>query len=452
MKRVVVVGGGIAGLTTALHLKDHGLEVTLLEAQDRVGGNIRTDREDGWIIERAANGYLDNVPDTEHLVNRLGLERQVQKADERAAKRFLYRNGQLHLLPTGPLSFIRSSVLSPTGRLRVLLEPLFGSRNSSGADRTVYEFARRHIGHEAATILVDAMVSGVFAGNIHELSLKSTFPKMADMETRYGSLVKAMIARRKQNSGGPAGPGGTLTSFTSGLDVLITTLAEVLDSSIRLATPVDAIERASPWNVLLTSGDIVEADAVLLATPARTASRLLARMHTEVSTTLSAIGSASLAVVALGYDADEIGGAPDGFGFVVPRKQGLRMLGCLWDSSLFPGRAPNGKALLRVMIGGAHDSDIVDLEDAAILDVVQRELRITMAITAPPTLSRIYRHKAGIAQYTVGHQERIDDIERRLVADLPGIWVAGSSYYGVSMNACIERASKQAQEIIRALS
>ncbi len=347
---------------------------------------------------------------------------------------------------------MRSSVLSPTGRLRVLLEPLLGNGNPTGADRTVYEFARSHIGHEAATILVDAMVSGVFAGNIHELSLKSTFPKMADMEAKYGSLVKAMIARRKQKSGGPAGPGGTLTSFGNGLDTLIAALAKALGDSIRVATSVDAIERATPWSVVLASGDTVEADAVLLATPASGASRLLARIDAEVSTTLSAIGSASLAVVALGYDADKIGGAPDGFGFLVPRKQGLRMLGCLWDSSLFPGRAPDGKVLLRVMIGGAHDADIVDLADEAMLDVVTRELRTTMAITATPILSRIYRHKAGIAQYTVGHQERIDNIERRLAADLPGIWVAGSSYYGVSMNACIERANKQAQEIIHALA
>ncbi|MFQ5704459.1 MAG: protoporphyrinogen oxidase [Gemmatimonadales bacterium] len=452
MTRVVVVGGGIAGLTTALHLKDAGLNVLLLEARGTLGGNISTDRTDGWIIERATNGYVDNASATEHLVDRLGLRGRVRKANERAAKRFLYRSGRLHPLPTNPLRFVGSRVLSPIGRLRVVLEPFFARRARENKDRTVYEFARSHIGHEAATVLVDAMVSGIFAGDIHQLSLASTFPKMALMEAKYRSLVRAMLDRRRDTAGGPAGPAGTLTSFDDGLDVLIAALGEALGDSVRVATPVAAIQRGNPWEVATESGDTIGADAVVLATPAWAASRLLAKTDPSISEILAAIRSAGLAVVALGYDTAAVGGEPDGFGFLVPRNQGLRTLGCLWDSSLFPGRAPTAKVLLRVMIGGAHDADAVGLDDAALLDIARRELGSTMRITAAPVMSRIYRHTRGIAQYTVGHRSRIEAIERRLHSAMKGIWLAGSSYYGVSMNACIAKAGVQAAEISRALS
>jgi len=485
VKRIVVIGGGVAGLTTALHIRDGageiagGVEVLLLEGGDRVGGNIRTDRDDGWIIECGPNGYLDNVPTTPALVKRLKLERRVQPADERAAKRFLYRHGRLNLLATNPIAFLASPVLSLRGRLRILFEPLSGF-SKPGRDETVYEFGKRHIGHEAATVLIDAMVSGVYAGNIHELSLASTFPKMAEMEAKHGSLVKAMMARGRERRaakkraavmrgrgedveeltqpGGPAGPGGTLTSFDDGLDVLVSALARELGDSVRLRCTVKRIKRdsstggpsAKPWNVVVEGGASLQCDAVMLAVPAAPAVPLVQPLDATLADTLCAIRSAGLAVVALGYEAEAIGGAPDGFGFLVPRGTGPRILGCLWDSSLFPGRAPNGKVLLRVMIGGAHDPQAVTLDDDTLLGIVRRDLRTTMGIDAEPVLARIYRHPNGIAQYTVGHQQRLDTIHQRLER-LPGLWVTGSSYYGVSMNACITRAGEQAEEILRYL-
>ena len=202
-KHVVIVGGGIAGLATAVQLKDRAaaiseeLEVTVLEADAHLGGNIHTDRCDGFTIECGPNGYLDNVPAMTRLVERVGLTSKIQKADDSAAKRFLYRNGRLHALPTGPLSFLKSRVLSPRGRMRFLLEP-FARAKPAGTDETIHEFASRRIGTEAAEILIDAMISGVFAGNTRELSLASALPKMAAMEAQHGSLFKAMMARKKQ--------------------------------------------------------------------------------------------------------------------------------------------------------------------------------------------------------------------------------------------------------------
>ena len=483
MKRVVVVGGGIAGLATALHLRDRsrgvpdGLEVVLLESGDRIGGNIRTDREDGWIVEWGPNGYLDNAPATPALVNRLGLSDRVRRA--RTGKRYLFRHGRLHRLPSGPASLLASPILSVPGRLRVFWEPFVMSRRN-GWDETVAEFASRRIGQEAADVLVDAMVCGVFAGNSKELSLRSSFPKMAAMEAEHGSLVRAMIASerkrraairrakvegteiehlRQPRAAGAAGPGGTLTTFDQGLQVLPDALASELGPTIHLNTGVAMIEPVAAdglgtthrrWTVVLADGAHLEADSVVLTAPAARVAPWVGHWSDTLATTLHEIPSAPLAVIALGYSARDIGGAPDGSGFLVPRCDRPRILGCLWDSSLFPGRAPEGKVLLRVMIGGAHDPDAVTLDDDELTDLVLRDLATTMGVSAEPVLRRVYRHHTGIAQYTRGHQTRLDRIDACL-RQFPGLSVAGSSYRGGSMNACITEAREHGDRIIREL-
>ena len=479
MKRVVVIGSGISGLTTALHLKDRsdkvdgGLEVVVLEGRERPGGNIRTDRVDGLTMEWGPNGYLDNVPTTPALVRRLGLEADLQPADENAARRFLYRGGRLHELPTGALSFLTCPVLSVRGRLRVMLEP-FARPRPEGEDETIYDFGRRRIGDEAARVLIDAMVSGVFAGNIHQLSLASTFPKMAAMEAEHGGLVKAMVAKMRQRRaakqraaqmrangqqveeltrpGGPAGPGGTLTSFRRGLDTLVDGLVAELDGAVRFERQTTTLRRAGhdtgpAWQVGTEYGEPIAADAVVLTSPSPQAAPLLSQLDPALGQAVGRIPTASLAVVALAYE----GESPQGFGFLVPRGEGPRILGCLWDSSIFPGRAPAGKVLLRAMIGGAHDPEAVTLDDETLVDIVRRDLGTTMGLSTEPVLTRIFRHPLGIGQYNVGHQALLDIVHGRL-EELPGLWLAGSSYYGVSMNACIEKAGAQATEIVEYLA
>lgn len=483
MRRVIVIGGGIAGLAMALQIRDRGsalpggLEVRVLEAGSRLGGNIRTERDDGFTVEWGPNGYLDNVPAMGRLVERVGLSSELQKADGSAAKRFLFRHGRLHRLPSGPIGFLASPILSLPGRLRVFFEP-FAEAAPEGVDETIHDFARRRIGRQAAEVLIDAMVSGVFAGDTRVLSLASAFPKMAAMEAAHGSLVRAMIAgmgeRRKAKRraaelaargeraeeltrpGGPAGPGGTLTSFRSGLETLIRGLARELGDAVSVDAGPRAIERPSEigapaWTVIGAEGEPLSADAVVVAVPSTAAGPLLRPVDAALGEAAGGVPTAGLAVVALGFDAQSIGGAPDGFGFLIPRREGLRSLGCLWDSSIFPGRAPEGSVLLRVMIGGAHDPEAVTLSDGELLSTVRRDLAATMGLTAEPTLVRIFRHPAGIAQYEQGHQARLDRIAERL-AGLPGLWLAGSSFHGIAMNACVETAERQAGEVVAFLA
>jgi oxygen-dependent protoporphyrinogen oxidase len=462
-KTVIVIGAGVSGLAVTFHLRERlaergDVQVACLEATGRPGGNIRTDQEDGFTCEWGPNGFLDNEPATLELVRKLGIEDRLLPSNQSAATRFIYRDGRLRKLPTGPLSFLTSNVLSLPGRLRVLCEPLARARKGAG-DESVFDFASRRIGREAAATLVDAMVSGIFAGDAGNLSLRSAFPKMWKMENEHGSLFRAMLARRRQAgasgerpAGGPAGPGGTLTSFWTGMQDLVDALARAVGASLRLDTRVTHVADMGVrgFRVYLTEGAPIDAPVVVLACPAWFASEITRSMDEEMAAAMAAIPPAPLAVVHLGYFAGEIGGAPEGFGFLVPRGQGPRMLGCLWSSSIFDGRAGEGRALLTCMIGGAHDPEAIGLTDAQLVETARFDLRTTMGIEAEPRFTRIFRHPRGIPQYTLGHPGRIELIARRLL-EHPGMLVCGNSYRGISVNACAAEAPEVAEATLTAL-
>lgn len=452
--RIAVVGGGISGLATALQLVDRAaaksqpLEVTVVEAGSEPGGNIRTECCDGFVIESGPNGFVDDTPATLRLVERLGLGSELVRAGEAAATRYLFRNGHLIPLPTGPLALLRSPILSRRGRLRVLLEP-FARSKPEGVDETVHDFAARRLGSEATEVLVDAMVSGVFAGDIRRLSLASAFPKLAHMEDDHGSLFRAVIASGRQRDR----PRPGLTSFRSGLGSLIEHLVDELGDAVQTDSPVTRIEPitrpASPhcWRVVTGAGEAFEVGSVVLSAPAARTAPLLAPIDATLAEAVEGIDSAGLAVVAFGYEARAVGGFLRGFGFLAPRSEGQRSLGCLWDSSIFPQRAPADHALLRVMIGGAHDRQAVDLDDDRLSDIARHDLATTMNVTAEPVLERVFRHRLGIPQYQPGHERRLQQLDERL-GGLPGLYLTGSSYRGVSINACIASAERIADVIL----
>ena len=460
---VAVIGGGIAGLVTTYELMERSarverdLDVRCFEATDRAGGNIRTTREDGFLYEWGATGFLDNAPETITLIRRLGLEERSIKALDVAARRFIYRRGKLREIPLSPGAFLTSSILSPWGKLRLLGEPFVPGRRRAETE-SVFAFAERRIGRAAASILVDAMVSGVYAGNSRQLELESTFPKMRGMESDHGSLFRAMLARRKsalkggEAGGGPAGPGGTLTSFRNGLQELIDRLTQAIGPRLCLDSPIARITHmgARGFRLHPPEGAPFEVDAVIVACPAWHAAALFQAMDPALATALDEIPSAAVAVVHLGYRRDALGSQPEGFGFLVPRGQGPRILGALWPSCMFEGRAPEGSRLFTVMIGGAHDPEGARLGDAKLLRLAREDLQLTMGIHANPYFVRVIHHPRGIPQYTMGHRDRLRTIENRLERT-PGLWIAGNSLRGVAINSCVTEApgvAEAAQEFL----
>jgi len=405
--RIAVLGAGVTGLAIAHRLaRDH--DVTVFEARDRAGGNIRTEEIDACRVEWGPNGWLDDEPRTLDLVRSLGLEPRLVRAREAAARRYVWRAGKLRLLPTKPQRFLASDCLPLRARLRVLLEPF--AREAPNGDESVFDFAARRIGKGAAEVLVDAFVTGVYAGDPHRLSVKSAFPRLKALESEHGSLWKG--ARGKG-----FGPRGTLTSVDHGLQVLVDELARRVD--LRLKTPWEQIEPREFDRVVCTLPASVAADLT---------DGLLGRL-------LRQIPAAPVAVVPLVFD--EPLDVPEAFGFLAPRGQGLRILGALYDSSIFPHRAPAGLRLVRVMVGGRRDPEALDLENDALIETVARDLRQAWGFWKEPRSARVIRHTIGIAQYERGHAEVLARLAK---ATPPWLRLLGSSYGGVSINACVKEA------------
>jgi oxygen-dependent protoporphyrinogen oxidase len=463
MPEVIVVGGGVSGLSVAFELVAAGLdrsEVLVLEAGVRAGGHIWAERADGFLVEAGPNGFLDNSPPTLELVDRLGIADRLLKSNDSAAIRFIYSRGKLREVPAGPGGLLTSGLLSFSGALRVLLEPFV---RQGGVEReSVYEFAARRIGADAAARLVDAMVSGVFAGDARNLELEAAFPKMAAMEAEHGSLFKALIAARRKRKrealergedpraaqGGPSGPGGRLTSFVDGFEELPRALADRLGGSVRTGASVDGVVRGGDrWSARLAGGDELTAARVVLACPAQRATGIVAGLDQELADELAAVPTTSIAVVATGYRTADLGSEPHGFGFLVPREQGVRILGCLWTSSIWSGRAPQGRVLLRTMIGGAHDPQALDLTDEELLTVAGSDLSKTMGLQAEPVFTRVFRHRLGISQYPPGHSARLKRM-RAILERHKGLFVSGSSYGGISVNHCIAEAPEVARAVL----
>jgi protoporphyrinogen/coproporphyrinogen III oxidase len=460
VRHVVVVGGGIAGLALAHRLvvrgaRDRGLSVTVLEGASRPGGPIRSEETEGFLLEHGPHGMLDDAPETRALVEALGLEGRRLASRDEARRRYVFRGGRLHALPGGPLAFLRSGLLSPAGKLRILREPW--ARPRPEEEETIEAFATRRLGPEAAAALVGPMVTGVFAGDPRQLSLRACFPRLFDLEREHGGLVRGLVAgvrRRRAEGGPPRSPLGRLTSFRGGIEELVRALAGSLGPRLRTGAFVKGldrlpVERGSPrYRLVLEDGSAVAADVVVLAASAGDAGRLLEPLDPPAAELLLQVPTAPLGVVGLGYAEPSLPRPLDGFGFLVARGEGPRILGALWESSVFDERAPLGSVLLRVMVGGAADPEALALPDERLVASVREDLRTTMALHAAPTFVRVVRHRFGMPQYTVGHLARLERVERRLADACPGVLLAGSSYRGVAVNACIADASHLAQRIL----
>jgi oxygen-dependent protoporphyrinogen oxidase len=450
---LVIVGGGISGLALAHFARRSGLgDLVVLEAGARPGGKVQTEWIDGYCCEWGPQGFLDNVPETLELADHLGLTPELVRAAETAKDRFIVRRGKLRRVPAAPPAFLFSDALSLLGRLRVLLEPF---QPKGPAEESVLEFASRRIGRQAAEVLVDAMVTGVYAGDPAVLSLPSTFPRMREMEWTHGSLVRAMIAKARERrrsdaaerpaaASGPAGPGGTLTTFRRGMDQLTASIAAELGDALRIGCAAGRIHRRDGRFVLEPSaGPPIVAGRLAVAVPPRAAAELLTGvLGDEAVESLRAIPAVKVAVVMTGYRSRRPFAHPcRGFGFLVPGNERRGILGTIFNDSTFPCQAPAGHTLLRTLVGGARSGELATLPDADLLSLVRRELASLLGGDPEPEFVHIIRHDYAIPQYTLGHGERLAALDRATEAT-PGLVLTGNGLRGIALNSCVAEAKR----------
>jgi oxygen-dependent protoporphyrinogen oxidase len=448
--RLVIVGGGISGLSLAYFLleKKPSLDIVIFESEKKPGGKIWTDKADGFLCEGGVNGFLDNRPRTLELVSKLALT--PLRSSDKARKRYIFSDGKLHLLPESPVSFFLSDLLSIYGRLRILWE-IFAPKGS-GDDETLAAFAKRRLGKEAYEKLIDPMASGIYAGDPEKMSLKSCFPRIYELEQKYGSLIRAMIRLQKEakKTGKKvgAGPGGVLTSFFGGMGEIISTFSVSLGERLKTDARVLSVDRKSDgYKVYLSDGSDIEAGAVVFATPAYETSAMLRGLDKALPTTLDEIHYPAVSVICLGYRRDKISHTLDGFGFLIPNREGRKILGTLWDSSVFPNRAPEGHVLLRSMLGGVRNSELALKDGDMLTNVVIDELKDIMEIKAQPDFAKVYTHVKGIPQYSPGHERRLEKIDE-IVSRFHGLYITGNAYRGIGVNDCVENSYKLAEKII----
>ena len=465
-RAVVVIGAGISGLVCAYRLKTLGVDVALIEKSDRVGGVIQSERTEGYLIERGPNSS-QGTAELGALVEELGITDELVEGDPKAPA-YVYFNKRLHAVPSGPGAFLKTNLLSLAGKLRIFKEPFVPVRHS-GSEESVASFARRRIGPEAAERMVAPFVSGIYAGDAEQLSVQAAFPRLASLETLYGGLFRGMFAKAREarrarkaasavlDKAAPARR--RLCSFRDGMAVLPKTLAMKLGEDLLTeceklliadcGSQIDGQPQSPRFTIEFErAGDQHQfaCDRIIIAAPATAAAKLIRPISVQLAVLLDEITYPPLAIVSLAYEESAISAPLNGFGFLVPPGERMNILGCVWNSSLFKGRAPEGKALMTVFIGGARNPDIVRLADGELVSTAHGELQKVLGISSDPQVVGITRYQRSIPQYNLGHFARVQRIES-LLGGLPGLRLIGNYLHGVSTGDCIKEANRVAREL-----
>jgi protoporphyrinogen/coproporphyrinogen III oxidase len=440
---IVVIGGGISGLACAWRLERLGLPVRLLEQEDRAGGVIRSVRRDGVLFEAGPQSFL-LTPELAELVREAGLEDELLLADPRAP-RYLVMRGKLRQVPLGP-ALLFSSLLSWSTKMRLLSEP-FGRSTPPADDESIAAFVRRKFGAELLDRLVAPMVAGIYAGDAERLSLRGAFPSLHEWETRFGSVVRGAIKSRPP---GNTSRGG-LATLREGNQSLVARLAERLGDRVTPRARAIALRRPAVQSEvrfeieceIAGRRETIPAAAVIVAAPARAAAGLLAPL-VPAAADLARIEYAPVSVVAGSYAAEHVPRPLQGFGFLVPRAERLRILGTVWNSSLFPGRVPEGQSLLTSFAGGMTDPSVGALPEEALFQTVESELHRVLGLLRPPRVRFTERWAQAIPQYGMGHADLIRRVRAALDAT-PGLWVAGNYLEGPAIGACVSLSNRIAE-------
>jgi len=462
MIRIAIIGGGISGLAAAFTLEDHrragALEYTLYESSPNLGGVLRTEHIDGCIVEAGPDSFITEKPWAADLCRTLGIGDQLIGSNDADRKTYILVRGQLIPMPEGLMFMVPTKIL-PTGlsplfswttKLRMAQELLLPPR-AAAADESVASLVERHYGAEMVDRLADPLLSGVYGGDAASLSVRAVLPRFAEMERTHGSLGRAMLAARNKmprTVNKTAAP--LFTSLKNGMQQLVETLVPRLNpSSLVTNHSVQAIHpEAGGWTVSagLKSDNF---DGAILAVPSHAAAKLLSVSSPELSAELAAIGYSSSITVGLAYDREVRQSLPpgSGFGFLIPRSEGKRLLAATFVHNKFPHRAPEDRALLRCFFAGSNAENIWQQSDDAIIAVVRDELQQILGLRAEPLFARVYKWKSAMAQYGVGHLERLNRIER-LRQKLPKLALAGNGYRGIGVPDCIRSGQEAVKQVL----
>lgn len=469
MTHVVIIGGGISGLATAYFLQEQmrqnprPLTCTLIEAQNRLGGKILTEKINDFIIEAGPDSFITQKPWGLRLCEKLGLTGRLQGTNPKQKQVYVFSGGRLHPLPDGLflmvptrlIPFLTTSLISPLGKLRAGLDLLIPA-SKGGGDESLAGFVRRRMGREILTKIAEPVMAGIYAGEAAHLSLDSTFPLFKELEKKHRSLILGLLARRR-TAGRPNSqpPLSLFVTLEGGMEELVRALVSRLDTVRRLTgqqvLKIQALPDKEPaYRLEMGDGSATTAHAVVLTTPAYVTAKLLQPLNADLAQRLEQIPYASTATVTLAFERGACAHPLNGFGFVIPRTEGKQTLACTWTSTKFPHRAPPEHVLMRCFIGGAGRKSATEPDEETLVRTVLEELQAILGIRARPTLSRVYRWPKANPQYTVGHLERLAAVEA-LLEGHPGLFLTGSPYYGVGIPDCIHAAARTAEKVFQHL-
>jgi len=462
MKRIAIIGGGISGLSAAFTLEQHRrggvpLKYILYESTPRLGGVISTEHVDGCVVEAGPDSFLTEKPWAADLCRELGLGDQLIGSNDAERKTYILIKGRLFAIPDGLMFMVPTRIMpvmfsglfSPGTKFRMLREWFYQPTNSS-KDESVGEFVERHYGAEFVDRVADPLLSGVYGGDAFALSVRAVLPRFAQMEASYGSLARAMSAARKKTIAN-ASTRPLFTSLKNGMQQMVDALVSHLSpSSVRLSSVVEDVRFGQAGWTISTLATQEHFDALIVATPAYVAAALMQAVSPELANELHGIPYTSSVTLTMGYDHLVRSSLPLGFGFLVPRSEGKRLIATTFVHNKFPLRAPEDRALIRCFFGGSHDENILRLPEDEVVRIAQDELRTILGLDAKPLFARIYKWQAAMAQYTVGHLERLERIER-LRRQIPGLALAGNAYLGIGFPDCVHAGKQAVEQVLSSL-
>ncbi|MHB8579467.1 MAG: protoporphyrinogen oxidase [Ignavibacteriaceae bacterium] len=443
-KKIVILGAGISGLSTAYLLNKDGYDVTVLEKKSEVGGSMESIWESGYMFDRGPNSGLETTPLIGTMVEELGLQDQLMYASKEGNKRYILRNNHLHALPMSPIAFIKTKLFSPAAKLRLLIEPLIGKSND-GYYQSISEFVTRRLGKEFLDYAINPFVAGVYAGNPEELSVKSAFPKLYALEEEYGGLIVGTIKsiRKRKQRAEKSKQSARMFSFKDGMQILPKTIADKLGKKVITSAEVVSLQKnGTGYSVIYNHGESsqrIDCDILVSTLPAYICADLFKAFDDKLSKHLSEIYYPPVLVMFLGYNKTDIAQPLDGFGFLIPAKEKKSFLGAIWSSVIFQNRSQADKAVFTLFVGGARNPEIGNIDKQVLIKKVKDEFHQLMKISAKPVYESYRYWSKAIPQYNLGyieHENYFDEFEK----ENRGIILGGNYRGGISVGDCIKNS------------